>query len=83
VAFVRKEYDLTRLAWRRNPYARRSTKSVTIRLDRDIIDYFKRLGQETGVAYQRLINLYLRDCAAAKRRPSLRFLRLAAKSGLP
>lgn len=70
---MKREYDLTRLAWKRNPYARRLRKPVTIRLDQDLIVYFKRLGRETGMAYQRLINLYLRDCAASKRRPSIRW----------
>jgi len=70
---VRRHYDLRRLAWRRNPYARRLRKPVTIRLDEDLIVYFKRLGRETGMAYQRLINLYLRDCADSKRRPSIRW----------
>jgi uncharacterized protein (DUF4415 family) len=70
---VKREYDLTRLAWRRNPYARRLRKPVTIRLDQELIVYFKKLGRETGMAYQRLINLYLRDCAASKRRPSIRW----------
>ena len=70
---MRKEYDLTKLDWRRNPYARRLRKPVTIRLDEDLIAYFKRLGNETGMAYQRLINLYLRECAASKRRPSIRW----------
>ena len=70
---MRREYDLAKLAWKRNPYARRLRKPVTIRLDQDLIVYFKRLGRETGMAYQRLINLYLRDCAASKRRPSIRW----------
>jgi len=70
---VRREYDLTKLAWKRNPYARRLRRPVTIRLDQDLILYFKRLGRDTGMAYQRLINLYLRDCAASKRRPSIRW----------
>ena len=70
---MRREYDLTKLAWKRNPYARRLRRPVTIRLDQDLILYFKRLGRDTGMAYQRLINLYLRDCAASKRRPSIRW----------
>ncbi len=70
---MRREYDLSKLEWKRNPYARRLRRPVTIRLDQDLIVYFKRLGRETGMAYQRLINLYLRDCAASKRRPSIRW----------
>lgn len=71
---MRKEYDLSRLHWKRNPYARRLKKVVTIRLDQDLVDYFKRLGRETGIPYQRLINLYLRDCAYLKKRPAIRWV---------
>ena len=35
------------------------------------MDYFKRLAEETGIPYQTLINLYLRDCAASKRELNL------------
>jgi len=63
---MRKEYDFSKA--KRNPYAARLKKQVTIRLDKGTIDYFKRLADETGVAYQTLINLYLRDCAASKRK---------------
>jgi len=72
---LRKEYDLAKLSWKRNPYPKRLKKLVTIRLDTDLIAYFKKLGWETGLPYQRLINLYLRDCAASKRRPSIRWLK--------
>jgi uncharacterized protein (DUF4415 family) len=71
---MRKEYDLTRLAWKRNPYVRRLKRVVTIRLDEDLIVYFKRLGKDTGIPYQRLINLYLRECAYSKRRPAIRWV---------
>ncbi len=68
---LRKEYDLTKLQGRRNPYAKHLKKQVTIRLGVDIIEYFKELAEETGIPYQNLINLYLRDCVASKRKPSL------------
>ena len=42
-------------------------KPVTIRLDEATITYFKDLADETGIPYQTLINLYLRDCAATVR----------------
>jgi hypothetical protein len=32
------------------------------------IQYFKDLSDETGIPYQTLINLYLRDCSATGRR---------------
>ena len=63
---MKKEYDFSTA--RRNPYAKRLKRSVTIRLDEGTIAYFKRLAAESGIPYQTLINLYLRDCAARGRR---------------
>jgi hypothetical protein len=58
---------------RRNPYAGRLKRSVTIRLDDASITYFKELAVETGIPYQSLINLYLRDCVARRRRLAQRW----------
>ncbi len=66
---MRKEYDFSK--GRRNPYAARLKRQVTIRLDEQTIKYFKGLSQESGIPYQTLINLYLRDCAATQKRLSL------------
>jgi uncharacterized protein (DUF4415 family) len=71
---MRKEYDLSKLAWKRNPYAKRLKKTVTIRLDQDLIEYFKKLGEEVGVPYQRLINMYLRECAESRRKAVVRWV---------
>ena len=68
---MRKEYDLEKLKSRRNPYARNLKRQVTIRLGVDVISYFKELAAETGIPYQQLINLYLRDCLTSKRKPTL------------
>jgi predicted DNA binding CopG/RHH family protein len=68
---MRKEYDFSKA--RPNPYAGRLKRAVTIRLDEPTIEYFKRLASETGIRYQTLINSYLSDCAASKRRPSVRW----------
>lgn len=46
-----------------NPYAKKLKKQVTIRLDEDTVEYFKKLAEEKDLPYQSLINLYLRDCA--------------------
>jgi uncharacterized protein (DUF4415 family) len=43
-------------------------KPVTMRLGEDVIDYFKKMAEETGIPYQSLINLYLRDCVAQHRK---------------
>ena len=66
---MRKEYDFSK--GRRNPYAARLKRQVTIRLDEQTIEYFKGLAQELGIPYQTLINLYLRDCAATQKRLAL------------
>ncbi len=66
---MRKEYDFSKA--QKNPYAAQLKKSVTIRLDQESIGYFKSLSDETGIPYQSLINLYLKDCVASKKKISL------------
>lgn len=68
---MRKEYDFSKMKSRRNPYASKLKRQVTIRMGDDVVEYFKRLSEETGIPYQSLINLYLRDCMAHGRRPDL------------
>ena len=63
---MRKHYDFSE--GRKNPYAARLKRQVTIRLDQLTVSYFKDLAAENGIPYQTLINLYLRDCAASRRR---------------
>ena len=65
---MKKEYDLSKLQSRKNPYASKLKKSVTMRLSEDIIQYFKEMAIESGVPYQSLINLYLRDCVQHHRK---------------
>jgi uncharacterized protein (DUF4415 family) len=60
---MKKEYDLKKMKSRKNPYANRLKKQITIRLDNNTIEYFRELARETGLSYQTLINLYLKDCA--------------------
>lgn len=68
---MRKQYDFSQ--GKPNPYAARLKQQVTIRLDGVTINYFKELASETGVPYQTLINLYLRECAATKKRLSMKW----------
>ncbi len=49
---MRREYDFTTMKGRRNPYARRLKKPVTIRLEVETIAYFKRMAQAKQVPYQ-------------------------------
>ncbi|WP_461255086.1 CopG family antitoxin [Treponema sp. R80B11-R83G3] len=58
---MRNEYDFTNA--KPNPYIKKLRKQISIRLDIDTIGYFKKKAEETGIAYQNLINLYLTDCA--------------------
>ena len=66
---MRKEYDFSNA--RKNPYASRLKRSITIRLDEDSVTYFKTISEEVGIPYQSLINLYLRDCAASQKKLNL------------
>lgn len=70
---MKKEYDLSTMKKRRNPHASRLKKQVTIRMGTDIIAYFKALAEESGIPYQNLINLYLRDCVEHHRKLDLKW----------
>ena len=63
---MKKHYDFSKS--KPNPYIRTRKKQITIRLDGNTVEYFKGLAETTGIPYQNLINLYLRDCAAEKKR---------------
>ena len=63
---MREEYDFS--AAKRNPYAKKLKKQITINIDSDTIDYFRRESDSTGIPYQTLINLYLTDCAKNKKK---------------
>ncbi|MBE0564979.1 MAG: BrnA antitoxin family protein [Krumholzibacteria bacterium] len=68
---MRKSYDFS--STKQSPYASRLKKQVTIRLDEGTVAYFKDLAEETGIPYQTLINLYLRDCALNGKRLDIRW----------
>ncbi len=63
---MRAHYDFSQS--KPNPYAAKLKKPVTIRLGVDVIDYFRSMSEETGIPYQTLINLYLRDCTLRQRK---------------
>ncbi len=68
---MRSEYDFSKS--RKNPYSRVLKKQITIRLDAQSIDYFKKLAKETGISYQNLIDMYLRDCVRLQKKPKLQW----------
>lgn len=68
---MKKSYDFSKSV--RNPYVKKAKKQLTIRLDEDTIDYFRELADETGIPYQSLINLYLRECASERKKPRMKW----------
>ena len=65
---MKDHYDFSTMKGRKNPYLKHLKQPVTIRLDRDAVAYFRSIAEETGIPYQSLINLYLRDCAVRRRK---------------
>ena len=70
---MREHYDFSKMKGKKNPYIKYLKQPVTMRLDKDSIDYFKTLSAESGIPYQTLINLYLRDCALHKRKLNMQW----------
>jgi predicted DNA binding CopG/RHH family protein len=65
---MREHYDFSKMKGAKNPYAKHLKQSITMRLDIDSVRYFKAMSEESGIPYQTLINLYLRDCASSERK---------------
>jgi len=68
---MRDHYDFSKMKAKKNPYLKRLKQPITIRLDIDTVGYFKTLSSNSGIAYQQLINLYLRDCASQNKQLEL------------
>ena len=69
---MREEYDFS--GARKNPYAEKLKRQITININQSTINYFKGLADETGLPYQTLINLYLTDCAKKKIKPDVSWI---------
>ncbi len=68
---MKEEYDFSKMKGRKNPYASKLKPQIMIGIETDILEYFKNQSKETGIPYQQLINLYLRDCVVSNRKPVL------------
>lgn len=66
---MKKEYDFSNSI--KNPYTKKLKKQITIRIETDTIDYFKKLATETDIPYQKLINIFLTDCAEKNMKPTI------------
>jgi predicted DNA binding CopG/RHH family protein len=67
--YMLKHYDFSKSI--KNPCSKKLKKQITIRVENDTIDYFKKVAAETDIPYQKLINLFLPDCAAHHKSPEL------------
>ena len=74
---MKSEYDFSKMESRRNPYTAKLKKQVTIRMGQDVISYFKAMSEDTGIPYQSLINLYLKDCVSSHRKINLTWAKQA------
>ena len=68
---MRDDYDFSNGI--KNPYADKLKKQITIRLDDEVVNYFKNMAEETGMPYQNIINYYLKDCVKEKRHLEVSF----------
>lgn len=69
---MRDSYDFSNAI--KNPYIGKLQKQqITIRLDEQVIDYFKEMAEETGMPYQNIINYYLLDCVKEKKQLQVGF----------
>ncbi len=71
---MRAHYDFSKMKARKNPYVKLLKQPVTLRLDRDTVAYFKGLAAKSGLPYQQLINLYLRDCAVSHQELAIQWM---------
>jgi uncharacterized protein (DUF4415 family) len=70
---MKDHYEFSNMKGRINPFIRYLTEPVTMRLDPDTVSWFKAMAEETGIPYQTLINLYLRDCAVHERKLQMKW----------
>ncbi len=65
---MKTHYDFSKMKSRKNPYAMKLKKQITIRIASGTLEYFREMANETGVPYQNLIDSYLADCATSQRK---------------
>lgn len=52
----------------KNPYAKKLKKKISINVDEDDIEYYKKESINTGIPYQTLMNLTLKQCANSNKK---------------
>jgi len=71
--FMKKEYDFSKMKELKNPYKGKK-QAVGINLSPEVVDYFKGLADETGLPYQKLIDLYLLDCVKKHKKLTMKWV---------
>jgi predicted DNA binding CopG/RHH family protein len=66
---MKKEYDFSDST--KNPYTKKLKKQISIRLEKETVEYFKKLASEIDIPYQNLMNMYLRECAQNNFKPNI------------
>ena len=74
---MKKSYDFSKMKEVKPTYLKKLKQQVTIKLDKQVIEYFKTLSESMEVPYQTLINLYLKDCADTKKKLKLKWGKVA------
>jgi uncharacterized protein (DUF4415 family) len=75
---MKKSYDFSQMKEVKPNYLKKLKQQVTIKLDQQVIEYFKSLAIKMEVPYQTLINLYLKECAETKKKLKLKWAKNAA-----
>ena len=68
---MRDEYDFTNA--KKNPYAKKLKQQITINLDVETVDYFKKMSFETNIPYQTLINICLKEYKDKQKKINISF----------
>jgi predicted DNA binding CopG/RHH family protein len=68
---MKKQYDFSKSV--KNPYIKKLKKQISIRIENDTVEYFKKLASEIDIPYQNLMNMYLRECAENNKKPNIRW----------
>ena len=66
---MKKEYNFSKSI--KNPYVKKLKKQISIRIENDTVEYFKKLATEIGIPYQNLMNMYLGECAEKNMNPNI------------
>ena len=66
---MKKEYNFSKSM--KNPYTKKLKKQISIRIEKETVEYFKKLASEIDIPYQNLMNMYLRECAEQNKKPNI------------